>query len=202
MGVFDNFKEVNGKIVNNQWNEWVHFNIPNEEDWQRALMQAILRMLGCCDSCVVLDGCYFVKWNMPKNPVPNSDGLLHPNCHCIAKDIPFSMVKFKATALCSIRKFTEYAFRDDGKDKGKKEIYTKDLGYSIEDSDYLKDTFEKQALQQYLLGNYKLKDLDDKGQRLAIPVELNGKKIYTGWVLHPEGLIINATIFAGWVDEK
>lgn len=37
MGVFDNFKEVNGKIVNNQWVEWVHFLIPNKPEWLREI---------------------------------------------------------------------------------------------------------------------------------------------------------------------
>ena len=58
------------------------------------------------------------------------------------------------------------------------------------------------ALEEYLKVNYKLKELDGYGQRLAIPIELKGVKFYTGWMLYPEGFIRNTTPFAGWINEK
>lgn len=76
------------------------------------------------------------------------------------------------------------------------------MGYTIEDSEILKEEFEKLALERYLKGNYKLKELDGNGQRLAIPIELKGVKFYTGWMLYPEGFIRNTTPFAGWINEK
>lgn len=200
MGVFDNFSEIDGKVVDNTWIEWVHFDVPNTLEIFRIFMQYIMSIFGHCLKCVVLDGCYLVKWNMPRNEAPNTDGLLHPKCHCVAKEIPYSVVKYKASSSCGLDKFIFYVFNDNGKDKGKKQIF-KDLGYSIEDSSKLKEEFEKLALEQYLKGNYKLKGLDENGQRLAIPIELKGVKFYTGWILHPEGFIRNVTPFAGWVNE-
>ena len=38
------------------------------------------------------------------------------------------------------------------------------------------------------------------GQRLAIPITINKKTFYTGWLLEPEGKIRNVTPF--WVWEK
>lgn len=201
MGVFDNYKEIDGKVVDNTWIEWVHFNIPNKPETFRFYMQFLMSIFGHCKKCVVLDGCYFIRWNMPKNEVPGTDGLLHPRCDCSTKEIPFSVVKFKASSQCDIGKFTNYIFKDNGKDKGKKQIF-KDMGFGIEDSDKLKEEFEKLALEQYLKGNYKLKELDGNGQRLAIPIELKGVKFYTGWMLYPEGFIRNTTPFAGWINEK
>ena len=55
------------------------------------------------------------------------------------------------------------------------------------------------ARENYKLGNYLLKALDDYGQRLAIPVNLNGHRFYTGWMLCAEGLIRNTTPFGGWI---
>ena len=60
---------------------------------------------------------------MPKNEVPGTDGLLHPRCDCLTKEISFSLVKFKASSQCDIGKFTNYIFKDNGKDKGKKQIF-------------------------------------------------------------------------------
>ena len=75
------------------------------------------------------------------------------------------------------------------------------MGFNINDSLFLKQEYCKQALQQYLSGNYILKNLDIRGQRLAIPINLNGVNIYSGWMLYPEGKIKNTTPFGGWVNE-
>lgn len=72
-------------------------------------------------------------------------------------------------------------------------------GYSLSDSELLKNEFEKQALEQYLKGNYILKGLDCNGQRIAIPINLKGYIFYSGWMVYPNGVIKNTTPFGGWI---
>ncbi len=84
MNVFDDIVKIDkeGNIVYNQWIEWNHFMIPNSPDWLRQLLRNLKAMFGHCLICTSLDGCYFVKRNMPKRPV-------HENCDCKEKLIPF-----------------------------------------------------------------------------------------------------------------
>lgn len=117
---------------------------------------------------------------------------------CKKKSLNYSKVKTNANAECAIEKFTKYIFTNNKDSKGKNKIFY-DLGYSIEDSEYLKNEYCKQALEQYVLGNYKLKNLDRRGQRLAIPTNLKGIIFYSGWMLCPERKIKNTTPFGGWV---
>ena len=63
----------------------------------------------------------------------------------------------------------------------------------------MKQEYISQALRQYKQGNYVLKNLDRRGQRLAIPITLKGKTFYSGWMLCPEGRIKNNTPFGGWL---
>lgn len=193
MSIFDNLIQIgeNGEIVYNQWIEWDHFLIPNKPEWLREILRNIMALFGHCMNCSALDGCYLVKRNMPAQP-------LHENCDCRKKDISYSKVKNNATAECDIRKFTEYVFRNNKDSKGKNKIFY-DLGFDINDSSYLQNEYCKQALNQYLLGNYVLKNLDKRGQRLAIPTSLNGTTFYSGWMLCPEGKIKNTTPFGGWI---
>lgn len=148
-------------------------------------------MSGHCMNCSALDGCYFVEGNMPLQP-------LHEHCDCDKIVISYSKVKNVATAECDIRKITEYVFKDSDISKGKNELFFK-FGYDINDSLYLQYEFCKQALNQYLSGNYVLKNLDRMGQRLAIPIRLNTTFFYSGWLLCPEGKIKNTTPFGGWI---
>ncbi len=195
MGVFDNYKEIDGKVVDNTWIEWWHFLVPNKNNWFRKLMRNLLAKFGHCLICTVLDGCYFVKWNMPKNEVPNTDGLLHPRCDCQTQNVEFSKVKLKSFANCSIDKFQKYIFGEYS--KGKKELF-ETWGYTIDNTNGLIEEYCKQAKENYLQGNYKLKKLDKYGQRLAIPITLdNGKSFYSGWMLYPEGELQNTTPFGG-----
>ena len=53
-------------MVDNTWIEWVHFNIPNNPETFRFYMQFFMSIFGHCKKCIALDGCYFVKWNMPQ----------------------------------------------------------------------------------------------------------------------------------------
>ena len=107
---------------------------------------------------------------------------------------------WSAFAECDLRKFTEYIFTDSKKSKGKLAIF-ESLGYNKNDSNILKEEYEKQALNEYWSGNYTLKDLDKNGQRLAIIVSLKGKKVFTGWMIEPEGKIRATTPFGGWVND-
>lgn len=193
MSIFDDIIQIgkNGEIVYNQWIEWDHFLIPNKPEWLREILRNIMALLDHCMNCSALDGCYLVERNMPKQP-------LHENCDCLKKDISYSKVKNNATAECDIRKFTEYVFKNIEDSKGKNKIFY-DLGYNINNSQYLQNEYCKQALSQYLVGNYVLKNLDRRGQRLAIPISLNGITFYSGWMLYPEGEIKNTTPFGGWM---
>ena len=187
MSVFDEL--TNNKyqeVVFNNWIEWDHFGIPNKPKWLREIMRNIMALFGHCMTCTSLDGCYLVEHIMPKHP-------LHTNCHCTVK--PISYIKFKnvANAVCDIRKFTNYIFID----KNKKTLFEK-IGYNINDSAFLKTEICRQALKEYLSGNYILKVLDSNGQRIAIPIRLNGFVFNSGWMLCPEGQISNTTPFGGW----
>ncbi len=181
----------NGDFLYNQWVEWDHFFIPNTPDWLREIMRNLMEILGHCKICSVLDGCYFISSNMPKQP-------LHNNCDCKTTAVDFVIVQSKCRAECDIRKFTEYVFKDDIKSKGKNKIFY-DLGFNVDDSEYLKMEFCKQAREQYLSGNYILKNLDSHGQRIAIKTTINEASFYSGWILCPEGKIKNTTPFGGWV---
>ncbi len=193
MSIFDNLIQIDsdGNIFLNQWVEWDHISIPNKPDWLRQLLRAIMFFIGHCMKCTVLDGCYFVERIMPEIP-------LHENCDCNKINIPYDTVKISAKAECDIRKFTEYIFKDETGSKGKNKIFY-DLGFNINDSIFLQQEFCKQALNNYLVGNYKLKTLDQKGQRLAIPISLKDITFYSGWIMYPEGLIKNTTPFGGWI---
>ena len=193
MNVFDNLIHMgeNGELVFNQWIEWDHFLIPNKPEWFREVLRNIVALFGHCMTCTALDGCYLVARNMPEQP-------LHDNCDCRKKNTAYSSVKNSALAECDIRKFTEYVFKNVKDSKGKNKIFYA-LGFDINDSEYLQKEYCKQALKQYLLGNYICKDLDIRGLRLAIPITLRGITLYSGWLLYLEGKIKNTTPFGGWV---
>lgn len=174
MSVFDDVIVINGQgeLVYNQWVEWDHFLIPNKPEWLRELLRIFMKIMGHCLNCSVLDGCYFVLRNMPLQP-------LHENCDCSKKSKDYSKVKNKSNAECDIKKFTDYVFKNTKDSKGKNKIFY-DLGFEINDSLYLKNEFCRQSIDGYLKGNYVLKNLDRRGQRLAIPISLSGKSFYSG----------------------
>ena len=80
----------------------------------------------------------------------------------------------------------------------KKELF-ESFGYNINDSYFLQHEFQKQAKEHYVKGNYELKGLDFNGQRIAVPISINGKNFYTGWMVYPNGYIKNTTPFGGWI---
>lgn len=188
MSIFENFEIVDDSIVNNSWIEWDHYGVPNEDGVLREIIRTLMLVFGHCLVCTKLDGCYFIERNMPNQPQ-------HNNCDCATLNKSKEQVKHTAVSECDIRKFVEYIFKGVG---GKKELF-ESWGYSLNDSELLKNEFEKQAIEQYLKGNYILKGLDCNGQRIAIPINLKGNIFYSGWMVYPNGLIKNTTPFGGWI---
>ena len=61
------------------------------------------------------------------------------------------------------------------------------LGFTINDSQYLKEEYENQAVKNYCDSKYKLGKLDSQGQRINIDIKFvkNGKILYlllVGWL--------------------
>ncbi len=187
---FDNIVVINDKVINNRWIEWEHPGIPNESGIFRELMRMLLCIFNHCLICTKLDGCYFLERKMPELPQ-------HNRCDCFKIERQIQQVQNIAKAECDIRKFTDYIFKGAG---GKKQLF-ESWGYKIENSQWLKEEFENQAKKQYITGNYELKDLDISGQRISIPINLNGHYFKSGWMVYPDGKIKNTTPFGGWFNE-
>lgn len=163
-----------------EWVEWIH--VP------RGMMH--------CATCLSLDGCWFEKKQVPELPQ-------HPRCHCVMLGVPFFMVEEKAEAESAYSKFNPYLFDVTGKYKhGKNKMFEK-WGYTVDDSTFLQAEIEKQARQKYVMGEYVLGKLNDKGQRISIRIELarkNGKgniSFITGWMVNPDGKIRLNTPYGG-----
>ncbi|MBO4939690.1 MAG: hypothetical protein J6D30_01490 [Clostridia bacterium] len=189
MGVFDHFVYKNGEIVDNSWVKWFHWGVPDEEGKEREEARKRLKGLGHCSPCTVLSGCYFVKSKLPEK-LAEGDGLLHPYCDCSLKGILNPIIK----AYCAIGKFSGYVFSDKYAENGKKALF-ESFGYTIEDSEWLKAEYERQAKQKYLNGDYIVRGLDPQyGQDINMVIELTtpmGRNVQfiSGWKVHPLGLI-------------
>lgn len=178
MSVFSDLITVrDGEIFSHIWIKWQHNPMVP---------------LAHCETCIVLDKCWFNKSRMPRLP-------LHPRCHCAYEVIPRPTPGL-ARAECAIEKFTGYIFNDEYLENGKQALFKK-MGFTIEDAEYLKAEYEKQALEKYCNGEYTLDKLDRHGQRITIPIYLtkNGAAtiIITGWMVRKDGLITNTTPFSG-----
>lgn len=163
-----------------EWIEWMHISQGKTH----------------CVDCLVLDGCWFEKSQMPKLPQ-------HPRCHCIALTLPFSMVEEQAEAESAYSKFDPYLFDVKGEyGHGKNKMF-ESWGYTVEDSTFLQTEMEKQARQKYIWGDYVLGKLNDKGQRINIRVKLDRKdgqgevSFITGWMVQPDGHIKMNTPYGG-----
>lgn len=191
MGVFDNYKEIDGKVFDTTFVQWIHTGIPNSPDLVRWFMRIWAMLFGHCLRCTALSGCYFANYNMPGN-LDNAEGLLHPHCHCHIEGISNTTLKYDVNVVCPIEKFTEYIFADKYAQNGKRELF-KLLGFNIEDSYELKKEFEKQAKEKYVLGDYVLKNLDIYGQNIDISIIINknGRRVEfkSGWKVYPEGFL-------------
>lgn len=186
MSIFDDIVYKDGEIIDNSWIKWSHWGVPDEENGARELIRNVLALLFHCLNCTALSGCYFAADNKPEK---------HPNCDC--EQFPIAKPYKGAKANCDIRKFTEYIFNEKYKDNGKIKLFGL-LGFLKEDSEYLKNEYEKQAKEQYLKSNYILGKLDKYGQRITITINLrNGIKIQSGWLVHPLGVITCTTPLGG-----
>ena len=74
------------------------------------------------------------------------------------------------------------------------------LGFTVNDSQHLKEEYESQALKNYCNSKYKLDKLDKYGQRINIDIEFiknNRTLVFTsGWLVTPKGTIIINTPLA------
>ena len=189
MGIFNNFAYKDGEIIDNNWVKWFHWGVPDEEGREREEARKRLKGLGHCSPCTVLSWCYFVKSRLPKKKT-EGDGLLHPYCDCSLKSVLNPIIK----AYCAIEKFSGYIFSEKYSKNGKKGLF-ESFGYTIEDSEWLKAEYERQAKKKYLNVEYIVRGLDSQyGQDVNIIIELTtpmGRtvQLISGWKVHPLGLI-------------
>lgn len=182
MSLFERLIMPIGTKPTNGWVKWKHSGIPDEEGKYREDAREDAYVNKHCKVCTVLSGDYFPAFNMPQYPQ-------HPYCDCLLLSIskPNSQIK----SYCDIRKFTYYIFVPENSN-GKTHLF-EGWGYTIEDSEYLKSEFEKQAKEKYLKGDYSLQLLNNYGQRITISIELKtanrNVKIKTGWMVRPLGYI-------------
>lgn len=176
MSLLQGVKDFLQTLLKNQqdaWIEWNHVSISNKH----------------CIFCMALDRCWFLRSNMPAHPQ-------HFNCHCQLKHIETPIANVTANAKCNINKFSSYIFSDKYLWNGKRALF-EELGFTIADCEYLQSEYEKQAARKYCSGEYKLKKLDQYGQRINITIKLakNGRQIEfeSGWLVHPKGLLTNTT---------
>lgn len=179
MSIFNELIEIdeNGTINYAGWVEWKHIS------------SGLLH----CPVCLVLNGCWFNNALKPALPQ-------HEKCHCVVKTISKPIANINSHATCDIRKFTDYIFSDKYAWNGKRDLF-EFFGFTIENSQYLKEEYENQAIKNYCNSEYKLGKLDLQGQRISINIEFvkNGRRLVfnSGWMVKPKGEIINNTPFAG-----
>lgn len=178
MGVLKDLIKVdkNGTISYAGWVEWEHVST--------GIMH--------CPVCLALDKCWFNNILKPKLPQ-------HEKCHCIVNNISTPIQNLSSKAKCDIKKFTDYIFSDKYAWNGKRALFEM-LGFTKNDSLYLKKEYENQAVKNYCNSNYKLGKLDAQGQRINIDVTFikNGRKLVftSGWMIRPKGEITNNTPLA------
>ncbi len=56
MGLFDNYEEVNGQIIDTSWIEWDHFLVPNKPEWLRTIFRNLMAIFGIVVGCYILKG--------------------------------------------------------------------------------------------------------------------------------------------------
>ncbi len=181
-------------MKNKNWIKWYHKDVPDEPGKIRELARENLALLAHCKKCTALSGCYFASDNKPMYPQ-------HPFDDCEIHSI--NITQHTLFAFCDIRKFTEYIFRLDNS-HGKTYIF-ENWGYTVGDSQNLKNELETQAKEKYFNGDYKLQFADENGQRITIEITLqdkgkNDKIIKTGWMVRPLGQITCSTPFSGVIQ--
>lgn len=187
------------QVSNNNWIAWIHWKYIDfkiDYNWtDKDISDKLLDRrneyrtgpLKCCDRCAALESCHFPEHNMPTNPVPNDPGLLHPNCHCRKENMQNPIVGENVWAHCALSKFNNYIF-NPSKINGKENLFI-EHGYTIEDSEYLRDEYIRQAAEKYIDGDFTFHKLDMYGQVIDIEIDLNGWIVITGWMVEPNGHI-------------
>lgn len=166
-------------------------SVPAWVEWEHVAMGKTH-----CPVCLQLDRCWFTDDSKPLLPQ-------HPFCHCKANPLSFSRVLNEAKATSKYSKFDPYLFDLENAYKHGKQKMFESWGYSIDDSQWLQEEFDRQALDKYVSGDYQLGILDRFGQRIHIRVEIPRKNstvmvsFYTGWMVHPNGQIKLNTPYGG-----
>ncbi|MBO5231120.1 MAG: hypothetical protein J6B88_00720 [Clostridia bacterium] len=148
-----------------------------------------------CPTCLRLDKCWFSKSDMPALPQ-------HKYCHCTTLPKSFLTIQKQATANSTYSKYNPYLFDPKNEYKHGKDKLFNLWGYTIEDSQWLKTEIERQGLEKYVAGQYKLNWLDYNGQRINIIIKIprrdkSGEATFTtGWMVYPNGKIQLITPYA------
>ena len=177
-----------------QWTGMLYPRKSNEPRWVRWVHHS--EGSSHCQECLALDGCLFLESKAP--PWPH-----HPNCHCTLEPVDYAMVLLSASADSDYSKFDPYLFDPNNCYKHGKNRAFESWGYSISDSPWLKEQFEKQALEKYLSGDYTLGKLDKYGQHISIRIEIPRKdrigtvSFLSGWMVYPNGKLRLATPYGG-----
>lgn len=149
-----------------------------------------------CKDCLELDGCWFTKKLSPHAP-------MHLFCHCIKTPISYSAVVEQSKSISAYSKYDPYLFDVENKYGHGKNIIFEKWGYTVEDSKWLQEEIEQQALYKYTTGEYSLGKLNENGQRINIRIDLNRKSgdgmvsFVTGWMVEPNGKIKLNTPYGG-----
>lgn len=189
------FDSIREKVINifedSGWVKWIHDWTKPAYTQQDKLRSIAVASLGKhCAKCLNINGCCFPKNNMPEYP-------LHPNCHC--RLVPISNINFNAE--CPIEKFVDYIF-DALKTPSKKALF-ESWGYSKIDSKWLQEEFCRQAKEKYMNGNFEMGEINNYGQRISIEIILPRRdkegtvKFISGWMVYPDGEIVNTTPYGG-----
>lgn len=180
------------KMISQKWVKWIHQGSKPAETYSEKKRNVFMSAFNTkhCASCLNLNGCCFVRDKSPESP-------LHERCHCYYEDI--GMIEVNATSV--IEKYTKYIF-DEEKNKGKKALL-ESWGYTINDSETLKEDIEKQAQIAYQCGDYELDLRNEYGQRINTVINLKRKdteadvSFVAGWMVYPNGKIVLITPYGG-----
>ena len=144
----------------------------------------------------MLDGCLFLEGKTPLWP--------HlPNCHCTLELVDYAIVLISVSAYSDYSKFDPYLFNTQGKYPHTKELLFASWGYMATDAQWLQAEMERQAMEKYRSGDYKLGKLNVFGQRLNIRIKIPRKNssgmvsFVSGWMVLPNGKLKLTTPYGG-----
>lgn len=109
----------------------------------------------------------------------------------------------EATAISAYEKFAKYALDPTNPRNKGKSLMFESWGYTVTDSEWLMNEYQKQARSKYIQGEYTLGVLNMHGQRISIRITLprkngTGTVTYTtGWIVEPSGRIRLVTPYGG-----